>query len=86
MNTVTFNPDFEIMFDYRGVSSLASGTSPHNPNETRLILRNCDFDSVSDEVDAKVAELADDDNEDELREYIYSAFKFVGRARESSLV
>jgi hypothetical protein len=38
---IVFNPDWEIMFDYNGITDVLSGTSPYCPGQTRLVLRNC---------------------------------------------
>lgn len=52
MKSLTHSPRFETMFDSIGVTSLASGTAPHNPDENRIVIQNTEvnkFTSADDE-------------------------------------
>lgn len=80
---VVFNPDWEIMFDYNGMTNVPSGTSPYCPGQTRLVLHNCTTRvHISKELDAELGTAADE-GEEALRELVRKHFTPVGRARES---
>ena len=58
MKTLSFNPSHEVMFDYRGVTELQSGTSPHNPAQARVVVRNVETTVVSKDEDAECSAAA----------------------------
>lgn len=58
MKTLKFHSLYEVMFDYRGVTQLPSGTAPHNPAQARVVVLNTETTSVSDAEDAECQEAA----------------------------
>lgn len=81
---ITFSPSTDIVFDCGGVFTAASGCTPHNPEESRVIIRNCDVDSVKRVVDDEIARLASANDSDGLLYFVESTFTRIGRAREHS--
>ena len=80
---IVFSPDWEVMFDYNGMTDVPSGTSPYCPGQTRLVLRKCITRvHISKELDAELGAAADE-GEEELRALVAKHFTPVGRARES---
>lgn len=59
MRKLSFSPNFEVMFDYRGITRMMSGTSPHNPEQARVVLRNTGIGRVPAAVDASCAAAAE---------------------------
>ncbi len=58
MKKLSFNPAYEVMFDYRGVTDLQSGTAPHNPVQARVVVRNVETTVVSKDEDAECSAAA----------------------------
>jgi hypothetical protein len=84
---VVFSTLFDLCADSRGLRELPSGTTPHNPAETRLVLRNAEIDSRFDfDVSDQVARLATDQNSAGLLALLQSELHPSGRARESKWV
>jgi hypothetical protein len=81
---ITFNQSRDTVFDCGGVFTTASGCSPHNPDEARVVIRNCDIDSVKQEVDDEIARLASEGDSNALLAFVESTFTLIGRARECS--
>ena len=81
MAAITFSPSTDVMFDYRGVTQLPSGTAPHNPSQARIVLRNCQTTIVRgfEHVECRaVAEIG----EEELERFVRNNFSPVGRAAD----
>lgn len=38
MKKLSFSANSDVMFDYRGITELASGTAPHYPGEARIVI------------------------------------------------
>lgn len=79
---IEFSMVHSVMFDYRGVTHLASGETIVCPGQARLIINNAEAVSpVPAEVDAAIAEAADEGEEAlawAIQEYVFP----VGRARQ----
>lgn len=43
MKALIHSTQFETMFDWRGITSLSSGTAPHNPAENRIVVQNSEW-------------------------------------------
>ena len=43
MKALVHSTQFETMFDCRGITSLSSGTAPHNPAENRIVVQNSEW-------------------------------------------
>lgn len=59
MTNIEFTPLFDTVFDCRGVYTVASGTSPHNPDEARVVLRNAEPDKITVAASSEVAAAAE---------------------------
>lgn len=38
MKKLTFSANWDVMFDYRGITKLPSGTAPHYPGQARIVV------------------------------------------------
>ena len=79
---IIFNSNFSVVFDCAGVYEVPSGTKPHNPEQTRIALCNCQVDAkyaTSKDIDKAISDAADE-GEDELIVAIQQHFKISGRA------
>jgi hypothetical protein len=77
MKNVTFTPLFDLMFDWQGITHQPSGTTPHNPNQVRIVFLNCKTSKVSDTLNAECIE-AVEAGEYELKEFIRANFRAQG--------
>jgi hypothetical protein len=59
MRKLSFSPNFEVMFDYRGITRMISGTSPHNPEQARVVFQNASIGRVPAAIDMSYAAAAD---------------------------
>ena len=59
MKKLTFSPNFEVMFDHRGITELQSGTAPHHPDQTRFVIQNSEITRYTVEEDEACKKAAD---------------------------
>jgi len=84
---VVFSTFFDLCADQNGLRELQSGTTPHNPSETRFVFRNAEIASRFDfKVSQRVSKLARDHDEAGLLTLLQSELHPSGRARESEWV
>ncbi len=87
MMQIVFSPFFDICADTHGLRELQSGTTPHNPSETRFVFRNAEIISRFDfKVSQRVSKLARDHDEAGLLTLLQSELHPSGRARESGWI
>jgi hypothetical protein len=80
MDKLTFNPDTDMMFNWRGVLELPSGTAPNNPDEARVVLRNCATEFRASASDSEACAAAADQGQEALETWVRANYKPVGRA------
>ena len=86
-NHITFNTTWDIVADQCGLYSVPSGTTPHHPDETRLIYRNADFQFQLDEEDATLVRRAAAEGDiRKLHQLVDRLLTPVGRAAESGWI
>jgi hypothetical protein len=84
---VVFSTFFDLCADQNGLRELPSGTSPHNPSETRFVFRNAEVVSRFDHtLSDQVSRLAQDHDDEGLLALLRSELRPVGRAAESNWV
>lgn len=82
---ITFDPNWDIIADSRGVYQVPSGCTPHNPDETRLIVRNAEYSHRLHPDDHQtVVETADKGSEQQLAVVLNRLYFRVGRAAEGT--
>ena len=83
--SITFDPNWDIVADSRGVYEVSSGCTPHNPNETRLIIRNAEYSHrLHPDDEATVIEAANTGTERELHAVLNRFYFRVGRAAQGT--
>jgi hypothetical protein len=84
---VVFSTSSDLCADSRGLRELPSGTTPHNPAETRFVLRNAEVVSRFDHtLSNRVAQLSREHDSAGLLALLHSELRPVGRAAESNWV
>jgi hypothetical protein len=84
---VVFSTFFDLCADQNGLRELPSGTTPHNPAETRFVFRNAEVVSRFDRaISDRVAQLSREHDSAGLLALLRSELRPVGRAAESNWV
>ena len=86
---IVFTTRFDLCADRNGLRELPSGTTPHNPSETRFVRRNAELagkNGVDADLSKRVAELAEAQEKDRLLTLLWDELRPVGRAAESRWV
>jgi hypothetical protein len=83
-NHILFSTNFDLCADEVGLRELPSGTTPHNPNQTRFIRRNAEIKGpkISAELSAQVAALAKAGDAPGLHALLQRELTPLGRATE----
>ena len=83
---IVFSVHFDLCADEIGLRVLPSGTTPHNPKQTRFIFRNAELSgktAICPDLSARVAALAEAHDEDGLLRLLRGELRPVDRAAES---
>lgn len=78
MHPITFTTLTDLVFDYNGVYTVASGTAPHNPSQARVVFRNAETTRITAEEEKQCQELADV-SEAALEAWVIENFSFGPR-------
>lgn len=73
MHKITFSTATDLVFDYKGVYTVSSGTAPHNPNQARVVFRNADTSGISYEEKQRCINRADT-SQDVLEKWVKENF------------